>query len=104
MRFLIICSIVLLSSCTTLTPTKSNYIVELAPRGLSSNHNNGNHVLEVRLCDGDYCLFVEPRELRLLGIDLGETTDEIFTTVSNMDDFDRTWLFKDLEHIYLIGL
>lgn len=102
MRFLIICSIVLLSGCVAFPSSQSNYSVELAPRGLS--YSTGNQVLESRLCDGDYCVFVEQRELKLLNIDLGDNPNEIFKVVSNMNQFERTWLFKDLERVYTIGL
>ncbi len=102
MRLLVICSVIFLSACTTLQ--SSNYVLDSAPRGLSFNNSTGNQVLESRLCDGEYCLFIEQRELRLLGWHLGDSNQEIFDAVKKMDQLERAQLFKGLERVNAIGL
>ena len=110
MPFLTICRIALLLGFSVFLGyafanksdnAKREYSLELAPRGIifSAGKNTNTPLMEARLCAGDYCLFVEKRELDLLNIDLGENAQQIFATLNKMDDLDRGWIFRKIQFL-----
>lgn len=101
MPLLAICNIVLLLGLSAPTFAQNTYIVDLAPRGIVFGNPRKTRIFEPRLCLDQHCLFVEKMELDLLGIDLGDNSDEIFATLQKMNNTDKRFLFQKLLFVHL---
>lgn len=99
MQFSTGCKLLLLLCLSGALWAGQNYTVQLKSRGLIFADKPQGTFNEVQLCSSLYCLFVEPRELELLGIDLGNNTTEIFTALKNMDDFDKNFIFMRIQRL-----
>lgn len=96
MRYLIICSLLLSLSNTVWA---DDYTVRLAQRGLVFAQPNNTQLTEPQLCFAGICLFVEKRELALIGVNLGDNTPEIYAALKQMDDLEKNWLFGKLNNL-----
>lgn len=97
MRYLIICSLLLLGLPST--ALADDYTVHLAQRGLVFSADNTTQLTEPQLCFVNICLFIEKRELDLIGIDLGDNWHKIFTALKAMDDLEKAWIFNKINNL-----
>lgn len=98
MQYWIICSFLLLNLSSS-SALAEDYTVRLTQRGLVFSQMQNTQLTEPQLCFGNICLFVEKRELDLIGVNLGDNAQQIFTALKQMDDLDKAWLFGKLNNL-----
>lgn len=95
MRYWIICNLLLLNF---LSPALADYTARLAQRGIVFSAQTTT-ITEAQLCSPVRCIYVEPRELALLNMNLGDDAQTIFKALNTMSELEKAFLFSRINHL-----
>lgn len=97
MKYIQIIAIIMLSLTTN---SYANYTISTTSRGIALDDDNTQTTLaEPQICSSIKCVFVSDFELGLLGVYLGDNATEILQSLHKMDDFDKEFLFYQLDNL-----